>query len=280
MKTEQVNLRLESDVVEALERAAQEESLDRATMMRRLLIEALRQWRIMAALRDYQSGKISIGKAVEDSGLSHWEILELARSSSVAYPLDLETTNRRLDDMGPKSTTTSESAIPGWDGRTLPDIPPEKGGVLIVGINPALASAKAGHYYQGALGRRLWKRLDRVGLLSNAVPGAEDEALARAGHGLTDLVKRPTRSASELTLDELRQGVDGLRTKIREWQPGVVIFPFKKVADLILGPHSAVGPGPTFEGAPTFVLSGPYARHEEAERVDAQLRRLLRGIGL
>lgn len=282
MKSEQVNLRLESDIVEALESAAREESLDRATMMRRLLIEALSQWRIKKALSDYQAGKSSIGKAAEDSGLDHWELIEVARRTGIAYPLDPQTAKRRLDELTDERSKQQKSRSPrrSKKDQTLPDIPPRSGRVLVVGINPASVSARVGHYYQGRLGRRLWKRFERVGLLSGPIPGVEDEAFARAGHGLTDLVKRPTDSASELTPAEIREGVDELRKKVRQWQPALIVFAFKKVADVVIGPQAAPGPGPEFEGAETFVLSGPYAPRTEAESIDLELKKLLRRIGL
>lgn len=151
---------------------------------------------------------------------------------------------------------------------------------MIVGINPAPVSVRSGHYYQGAIGRRLWRRLEIVGLVRNAVPGAEDEAFAQAGHGLTDLVKRPTTSSADLVDAELKAGADELKKKIRSWKPSLVIFPFKKVASVVLGPHVSPGPGPELESVPTFLLTGPYAPRGEAKRVDAQLKRKLKVIGL
>ena len=147
--------------------------------------------------------------------------------------------------------------------------------MLLVGINPIRASVAAGHYYQGALGRRLWRRLERFGLLEDPRPGAEDEAFARQGHGLTDLVKRPTRSAAELTPAELDAGIEALRAKIRDWTPGLILFAFKEPARRLLGASVRPGAGPPLEGVPTFLLSGPYAAAAETERIDAELRLLL-----
>lgn len=66
--------------------------------------------------------------------------------------------------------------------ETLEDLPPQPGGILVVGINPALVSVQAGHYYQGTLGRRLWARLTRLGLLEQSSPGSEDDAFVARGH--------------------------------------------------------------------------------------------------
>jgi TDG/mug DNA glycosylase family protein len=150
--------------------------------------------------------------------------------------------------------------------------------VLLVGINPAPVSVAAGHCYQGRLGRRLWRRLERIGLLRDATPGAEDEAFAAAGHGLTDLVKQPTRSSAELTDEELAEGAEALRAKIRHGRPGLILF---APARRLLGPNVRPGAGPELEGVTTFLLSGPYASASETEEVDERLRQLLgEGVGL
>lgn len=286
--SQQINLRLEPELVAALERIAREESLDRGTVVRRLLESSLAEWHVERALRRYQSGEVSLGRASEEAGLTHWELLEAARARGIAYPLREGELAERLSSLA--DVRTGEQERPGTpsragDGRaseeasTLPDRQPQPGGVLLVGINPAPASVAAAHYYQGRLGKRLWRRLEQVGLLVDTVRGAEDDAFARAGHGLTDLVKRPTRSANELSKEELRAGIDDLRSKVRRWRPGLVLFPFKLAAALVLeDPHLRPGAGLPFEAVPTFLLSGPYAAREEADRVDAELRDALESV--
>jgi double-stranded uracil-DNA glycosylase len=159
--------------------------------------------------------------------------------------------------------------------QTLPDIPPQPGGVLLVGINPAPVSVAAGHYYQGRLGQRLWRRLERVGLLTDCVRGEEDEAFSRAGHGLTDLVKRPTASAAAVTNQELLDGVEVLRQKVQNWRPALILFAFREPARRLVGASVRPGRGPQFEDTKTFLLSGPYARTDETARIDSELRSFL-----
>jgi TDG/mug DNA glycosylase family protein len=244
-------------------------------------------------------GEISIGRAAEDARLTHWDILDLARRRGIAYQIDLEEIAERLELHGnPAPDRVAEGAdvyavysaprgrarkrfkaarrgVRASGATTLPDLPPRAAGVLLVGLNPAPRSVAAGHYYQGRLGRRLWKRLAHVGLLTDAVPGSEDDAFVAAGHGLTDLVKRPTPSARDLERDELQTGAQELREKVRAWQPGLILFVFKEAAHLALGSPVSSGTGPPLEGVPTFLLSGPYAARNEAERVNAALREVL-----
>ena len=262
MKTEQVNIRLAPDLAAALDRMADVEALDRAAAARRLLELSLRRWQVDRALREYQAGATSIGRAAEEAGLTQWELLDELRRAQVAHPLSADDVRRRL-------------AVDDTSLETLPDVAPKPGGVLLVGINPAPVSVAAGHYYQGRLGRRLWRRLTQIGLLHDPIDGAEDEAFAATGHGLTDIVKRPTRSRAELSEDELAAGAEALRQKIREWQPGLVVFAFKEPAARLLGRGVRPGRCGAIEGAPAFLLSGPYAPATEAERIDTELRELL-----
>lgn len=266
MKTEQINIRLEADLVSALERVAREEALDRATTIRRLLESSIKDWELERALLRYRRGEVSLGRAAEESGLTQWELIDAVRAAGMAYPLDADDVVERLREI---------DAPQAYGSETLPDIPPKPGGVLLLGINPAPVSVAAGHYYQGRLGRRLWRRLESIGLLRDPSPGAEDEAFARDGHGLTDLVKRATTTSAELDPSELTAGVDVLRAKIREWKPGLVLFAFSEPAKRLLGRKIRPGRGPEIEGVPTFLLSGPYAPGADTERIDTELRRLL-----
>jgi double-stranded uracil-DNA glycosylase len=265
MSTEQINIRLDDDVVNRLERVAREESSDRATVIRRLLKGALRQWEVDRAVDSYRRGQTSLGRAAEEAGLTQWELLDLIKRAHVAYPLDPDEVPARLTEAATDSTGQA----------TLPDIPPKQGHVLMVGINPAPVSVAAGHYYQGRLGRRLWRRLEGIGLLEDPVPGREDEAFTRAGHGLTDLVKRPTKSAAELGAEEFATGIEEFSEKVASWRPGMILFAFKAAARHLVGSAVSPGLGPHFKGVPTFLLTGPFAPAADAERIDQELRTLL-----
>ena len=202
------------------------------------------------------AAKRGLGRAAPAAGLTQWELLDLIKRAHVAYPLDPDEVAGRLTELETDATGQT----------TLPDIPPKQGHVLLVGINPAPVSVAAGHYYQGKLGRRLWRRLEGVGLLEDPVPGREDEAFARAGHGLTDLVKRPTKSAAELGADEFAAGIEEFAENVASWRPGLILFAFKAAARHLVGSAVSPGLGPHFEGVPTFLLTGQYPRRPMPNR--------------
>lgn len=162
--------------------------------------------------------------------------------------------------------------------ETLADIPPQPGGLLFVGLNPSPVSVAAGHYHQGPLGRRFWGRLIRAGILPEDVgPTSADDALAAAGHGITDLYKRPSRRDTALSA-ELHGGVGRLWQKVAVWRPGAVMFIYKRAAEAAAGrrleePWGQLE-GVALSGRPCFLMPGPYASRETVETAVRFLRNL------
>jgi double-stranded uracil-DNA glycosylase len=168
----------------------------------------------------------------------------------------------------------SHRVIEEWQGsqvETLEDLLRPGLRAVCVGINPAPTSVTAGHYYQGRLGQSFFSRLRSAGILPHS-SGWEDDAAFAAGIGFTDIVKRPTRSASELTPEEFRLGQETLLSKLEKVQTELVLFTFKKTANVIFGPFPGFGfVEKTLAGAEIFVMPGPY---EKAERAQPALREL------
>jgi TDG/mug DNA glycosylase family protein len=159
--------------------------------------------------------------------------------------------------------------LDGLPVETLADIPPEPGRLLFVGLNPSPVSVATGHYHQGRLGRQLWRRLVAAAILP---PGTDldtaDDALAAAGHGITDLLKLPT--ARDVADDAtLRVGVGPLWQKVAVWRPAAVVFVYKRGAEACAGRRIAEPWGLVEDLAlaarPCFLMPGPYAPREDVE---------------
>ena len=169
--------------------------------------------------------------------------------------------------------------IAGLPVETLVDLPPEPGRLLFVGLNPSPVSVEAGHYHQGRLGRAFWRRLVTATILpADTDLDAADDALIAAGHGITDLLKVPTR-CDTATETELRAGVGPLFQKVAIWRPAAVVFVYKRGAEACAGRHIPE-PWGRVEGLalaarPCFLMPGPYAPVGE---VDAGLN-LIRNLG-
>lgn len=112
----------------------------------------------------------------------------------------------------------------------VPDLLPGPGQelrLLFVGINPGLWTAATQTHFAHP-GNRFYPALLRAGVLTRAVDPAagmtdEDrEHLRERGIGITNLVRRATARADELTADELREGGERLLATIARTRPAVV----------------------------------------------------------
>jgi TDG/mug DNA glycosylase family protein len=157
--------------------------------------------------------------------------------------------------------------IDGQPVETLADLPPLRDRLLFVGLNPSPVSVDAGHYFQGRLGRLFWERLMVAQILPRDTEiETADDALVAVGHGLTDMLKVPSKrdTASDATL---RAGVGPLWQKIAVWRPAAVVFVYKRAAEIAAG-RSLTEPwgqliGVALSGRPCFLMPGPYAPSEQ-----------------
>lgn len=93
--------------------------------------------------------------------------------------------------------------------------------LLVCGLNPSIYSAEVGIGF-GRPGNRFWPAAIEAGLVT------EDRdprhALSAHGIGMTDLVKRPTRRADELSADEYRQGLRRVERLVEWLKPAGICF--------------------------------------------------------
>lgn len=164
----------------------------------------------------------------------------------------------------------------GTEVETLADLLPAHTRAVCVGINPAPTSVAVGHYYQGRRGQRFFARLVQAGVLQPISDGFEDDAAVAAGLGFTDVVKRPTARADEVSPDEFRHGRDLLERKLSRAGAPALIFPFKAAAVALVGKFDGNGwLEANFAGCRLFVMPGPYEKRQSADSTIATLAPLL-----
>ena len=95
--------------------------------------------------------------------------------------------------------------------------------VVFVGFNPGERSARIGHYYAGR-GNQFWNFLFESGLTPIRLSPEDDHRMLEFGFGLTDLVKRWSRSISVLEPTDFRQGVPALKAKLLQISPDAIAF--------------------------------------------------------
>ncbi len=165
-----------------------------------------------------------------------------------------------MEWLGTRVTTLADLLRPGLRAVTI-------------GINPAPASVQAGHYYQGRTGQTFFRRLEMVGLLPQG-GGFEDDRAFAGGIGFTDVVKRPTGSAKEVTRQELEHGRSLLKERVASLGAPLLIFVFKQAATTLIGNfdgHGLMQPTRRLYDARIFVMPGPY---EHRALVQQALREL------
>jgi double-stranded uracil-DNA glycosylase len=117
------------------------------------------------------------------------------------------------------------------DFVTLPDLLRSGLDLVFIGINPSVYSVAQGHYF-ARKANRFWPALSRS-VLSEPVRRAlgvdrlepvHDIILPDHGIGFTDVVKRPTPRAGELSADEFAAGARELLGKLETFRPRIACF--------------------------------------------------------
>ena len=110
--------------------------------------------------------------------------------------------------------------------RTLPDLLAPGLAIVSIGINPSLYSVGRGFYFARP-GNRFWPALNASGLVSPPVAPSH-EAVERIFHehriGFTDLVKRATARAAELSDEDYERGARVLKQKLARYAPAIAWF--------------------------------------------------------
>jgi TDG/mug DNA glycosylase family protein len=153
--------------------------------------------------------------------------------------------------------------------RTLPDFVGGGMRMLVCGLNPSLVSADAGFGYAGAT-NRFWAAAVSAGIVTQArqplVSLTEDRV------GMTDLVKRATPNADDLTPAEYRDGAERVARLVEWLRPDVVLFVGLAGWRAAIDRRAQPGPQPSpFGGVPAYVMpstSGRNARTTPAELAD------------
>ena len=90
--TEQMNIRLDKQLIKEYEELAAEENLDRSALVKKVLIEGLNQERLNFAIQKYVIGEISLERASELAKISIHELLVVFAKLGIP-------SNTTLDDL-------------------------------------------------------------------------------------------------------------------------------------------------------------------------------------
>lgn len=113
IERQQVNLRLERELVESLDDLARTEHVDRTEVARRILVDGVQMARVDRAVREYAAGRVTAWKAARDAGVSLYEMLDRIHEAGIPYELDPEDISRigsADDDSVRKGQRVAEAA--------------------------------------------------------------------------------------------------------------------------------------------------------------------------
>lgn len=152
--------------------------------------------------------------------------------------------------------------------QILPDLLRDRLDVVLVGINPGTYSAQQGHYFARrtnrfwpAFSRSTLSQKARAGLGLSALGPEHDAALLDYGFGFTDVVKRVTGNAAQLSPGEFAAAAPLLLEKLAAHQPRVACFhgltgyrPFARAVFADEGSSLALGVQPRVIGRTRFFV--------------------------
>lgn len=136
--------------------------------------------------------------------------------------------------------------------------------LLFVGINPGLWTAATQTHFAHP-GNRFYPALLRGGVIEREIDrgsGMTDDDrrhLIERGIGITNVVRRATAKASELSAEEYRRGGEELRARVRELDPAVVaVAGVTAYRTAFRSPKAQMGlQDEPFEGAQLWIVPNP-----------------------
>jgi predicted HTH domain antitoxin len=89
-KEQMVGTRLPESFIRDLEKIEQVEQTDRSTVLRKLLYSALKDWKLEYYALEYGEGRMTLGRAAEEAGVSIWEMTDYTRQKKIPAQYSLE----------------------------------------------------------------------------------------------------------------------------------------------------------------------------------------------
>jgi Uncharacterised protein family (UPF0175) len=249
IERQQVNLRLERELVDALDDLARSEHVDRTELARRMLVEGVQRSRVERALKDYAHGRVTAWKAATDADISLYEMLDRIHEAGIPYELDSDdfarvdelrgtgsgsarsrVAERREGYGASPSTSDDETGI----GALRERYRPEAVKTLFVGES---SPAQGTHFYRANSNLfRATRAAFADALGDDAVPTGE--AFLRyfrdQGCWLIDLADAPVNRLSDGERREtVEKGIGRLADLIRHTRPNRIVAVKRDIADPI-----------------------------------------------
>jgi len=142
--------------------------------------------------------------------------------------------------------------------RYDPDILARDLDVIFCGMNPATTAAADGHNFSSP-SNRFWTILHLAGFTDVRLQPHEERRLLEYRCGLTAVIDRPTRRATDVSLDEFRKAKPLFEAKMRRYAPRWIAFLGKRAVSAMMDERNvAWGLYPAgFAGTTAWILPNP-----------------------
>ncbi|MBS3926285.1 MAG: mismatch-specific DNA-glycosylase [Nitrosarchaeum sp.] len=107
--------------------------------------------------------------------------------------------------------------------RSLRDLITPNLKILFVGTSPGELSSKSGHYFAGP-SNVFWKLLFESKLTPTRLTAVEDASILKYKMGLTDIIKKPTKTPKEIKENCSMKNTQRLNRAINLFNPKIVAF--------------------------------------------------------
>jgi double-stranded uracil-DNA glycosylase len=146
--------------------------------------------------------------------------------------------------------------------RYDPDILAKGLDVVFCGVNPASTAAAAGYNFSNA-NNRFWLVLNLAGFTDVRLQPQDERRLLEYRCGITAVVRRPTKSADEVSPEEFRKAGQGFELKMRRFAPRSIAFLGKRAISVLIGaPDVPWGRLPVgYASTMAWVLPNPSGRN-------------------
>lgn len=158
----------------------------------------------------------------------------------------------------------------------MPDVVRPGLRVLLVGINPGVATARARLHFANPR-NAFWGALHDAGLTPRRLDPAEQDALLDLGIGISNSVTRATPGSADVTPDDVARGRGRLAALVRGQRPAWLAFVGKEAYRMATARKDApLGEAEAWEGARVFVLpsTSPRNAHLTPQEKTEWFRRL------
>jgi len=107
--------------------------------------------------------------------------------------------------------------------KPLPDLLKKKLKILFVGTSPGEKSARIGHYFAGH-SNVFWKLMYESNLTNVLLKTVDDKKMLNFGYGLTDVVKKPTKTVSDIKQGYTINSTRRINRTLNLFKPKIVAF--------------------------------------------------------